>query len=221
MRRAYKILDINMDRFLESWKSENELLQNGDYYKILERARAFIRNEQIAGAVKGTAETYCGNIIPDKGHAESKKAFNEWAKHAGYRSGESLGELNTELVGILTWGDCLVVLDRSPRAPEGTIMARLKLIDPLCIKTPPKYQNKGLIDGKKVILGVAFDSNDMEVGYFVLKAGLDGSKDEHYTYFPCYEPETGRFVSALMCRPGSRFPGQVGASRCFSLRFSA
>jgi len=209
MRRTYKILDINMDRFLESCKSENELLQKGDYYKILERARAFVRNEQIANAVKITAETYCGNIIPDKGHAESKKAFNEWAKHAGHRSGESLGELNTDLVGILTWGDCLIVLDRNPRAPEGTIAARLKLIDPLCVRTPPKYQNKGLVNGKKVILGVALDANDMEVGYFVLKAGLDGSKDEHYTYFPCYEPATGRFVSALVCRPGSRFPGQA------------
>lgn len=209
MNRVYKILDINMDRFLETTKSENELLQNGDYYKILDRARAFVRNEQIANAVKITAETYCGNIIPDKGHAESKKAFNEWAKHAGYRAGESLGELNTDLVGMLTYGDCLVVLDRSPIAAEGTITARLKLIDPLCVRTPPKFQNKGIVEGKKVVLGVAFDSNDMELGYYVLRAGLDGSQDAHYTYFPCYDSETGRFIAALVCRPGSRFPGQV------------
>jgi len=209
MRRAYKILDINMDRFIATSKSENELLLNGDYYKILESARAFVRNEQIANAVKCTAETYCGNLIPVKGHSESKKAFREWAKHAGFRSGESLGELNTELVGILTWGDCLVVLDRNPRTPQGTISARVRLIDPLCVRTPPKFRNGETIGGKKVILGVALDANDMEIGYYVLKAGQDGTKDEHYEYFPCYEPETGRFVSALVCRPGSRFPGQV------------
>jgi len=66
-----------------------------------------------------------------------------------------------------------------------------------------------LVGGKKVILGVAFDSTDMEMGYYVLGAGLDGSKDEHYTYYPCYDNSTGRFVSALVCRPGSRFPGQA------------
>jgi len=209
MNNIYKILQIFLDRFSDTKKSENELLQNGSYYKILERARAFVRNEQIANAVKVTAEAYCGNIVPDKGHSESKKAFNEWAKHAGYRSGESLGELNTELVSILTYGDCLVVLDRNPRAPEGTIAARLKLIDPLALRTPPKYQNKGLVGGKKVILGVVFDSKDMEIGYYVLNAGLDGSKDEHYTYFPCYDNSTGRFVAALVCRPCSRFPNQA------------
>jgi len=172
MNHVYKILKVFMDRFFETRKSENELLQNGSYYKILERARAFVRNEQIANAVKVTAETYCGNLVPDKGHSESKKAFNEWAKHAGYRSGESLGELNTDLVSILTYGDCLIVLERRTNVPKGTITARLKLIDPLCVKTPPKYQNKGLVGGKKVILGVAFDSTDMEMGYYVLGAGL-------------------------------------------------
>ncbi|MDR2554147.1 MAG: phage portal protein [Fibromonadaceae bacterium] len=209
MRQAYKLLDTNIDRWLSTVKSENELLQNGEYSKIVAAAKAFVRNEQIANAVKVTAETYCGNITPDKGHAVSKKAFNEWAKHAGLRSGESLGELNTELVGILTWGDCLIVLDRTPYAPAGTISARVKLIDPLCVQTPPKYRNKGLVSGMKVILGVVFDVNDIEIGYFVLKAGLDGSKDEHYQYIPCYDDKTGRFVSALVCRPGSRFPGQA------------
>jgi capsid protein len=202
-------LDTNIDRWLATVKSENELLQSGEYSKIVAAAKAFVRNEQIANAVKVTAETYCGNITPDKGHAVSKKAFNEWAKHAGLRSSESLGELNTELVGVLTWGDCLVVLDRSPYAPAGTISARVKLIDPLCVCTPPKYRNKGLVSGRKVILGVAFDANDIEIGYYVLKAGFDGNKDEHYQYIPCHDDKTGRFVSALVCRPGSRFPGQA------------
>jgi len=209
MSGYFKLLDIYMDRFLDTLKSDNELLKNGDYYKILGRVKSFIRNEQIANATKDTAETYCGNIIPDKGHEESKKAFCEWAKHAGQQSGQSFGELNTEIVGVLTWGDCLVVLESDPYALPGTISARVKIIDPLCVKTPPKYLDKGLVDGKKVILGVALDKHDIEIGYYVQKAGTDGSKDADYEYLPRYEPETGRFASALIRRPGSCFPGQV------------
>jgi capsid protein len=205
----YKLLEINMDRFLDTLKSDNELLQNGDYYKILAKVISFVRNEQIANAVKDTAETYCGNIIPDKGHEESRKAFCEWAKHAGLQSGQSLGELNTEIVGVLTWGDCLVVLERDPYALPGTISARIKIINPLCVKTPPKYLGKGIVEGKKVMLGVALDKHDIEIGYYVQRAGTDGSKDADYEYLPRYEPETGRFVSALIRRPGSYFPGQA------------
>jgi capsid protein len=198
-----------MDRFLDTVKSDNELLRNGDYYKILAKAKAFVRNEQIANAVKDTAETYCGNIIPAEGHSESIAAFNEWAETAGLQSRQSLGELNTEIVSVLTWGDCLVVLGRNPYALPGTISAAVKIIDPLCVQTPPKYLNKDLVGGKKVILGVVLDENDIELGYYVRKAGTDGSKDEHYEYLPCYDSKTGRFVSALIRRPGSYFPGQT------------
>ncbi len=41
------------------------------------------------------------------------------------------------------------------------------------------------------------------------KAGTDGHSDEDYAYVPRFDPTTGRFVSQLIRRPGSTFPGQV------------
>ena len=189
---------------------ENELLKkNNSWLQMLNVSKAMIRNTPMAVALKDTMETFCGNLTPVKGNQESKRAFKEWAKNAGLQSGQSFGELNSEIVGILTWADCLVVLGSDPYALPGTISARVKIIDPHCVETPPKYRDKGLVNGMRVILGVALDKNDIEIGYYVRKAGTDGNSDSDYEFLPRYEQKTGRFVSMLVRRPCSAFPGQV------------
>jgi capsid protein len=60
----------------------------------------------------------------------------------------------------------------------------------------------------RVVLGVALDKNDIELGYFVRKAGTDGNVDSDFTYVPRYL-KSGRFYSMLVRAPGSHFPGQV------------
>jgi len=189
---------------------ENEyLLKNSSHRQMLDVSKAMVRNNPMADALKDTMETFCGNLTPVKGNQESKRAFKEWAKSAGLQSGQSFGELNSEIIGILTWADCLVVLGSDPYALPGTVSARVKIIDPHCIETPPKYKDKGLVNGMRVILGVALDKNDIEVGYYVRKAGTDGNSDSDYEFLPRYDRKTGRFVSMLVRRPCSTFPGQV------------
>ncbi|MCL2207021.1 MAG: phage portal protein [Fibromonadales bacterium] len=189
-------------------KDENELLaRSNNWIKMVSRGKNFVRNIFIATALKTTFESYCGCLTPVEGSEESRAAFNEWAKHAGLESGESLAELTAQLVGVMTWGDCLVVLGADPYAAPGTITARLKLIDPLRVETPPKYKEGKFIGGKRVVLGVVLDKHDIEIGYFVRKAGTDG-KDEDFDFLPRYD-KNGRFFSMLVRAPGSRFPGQV------------
>lgn len=191
-------------------KSENQLLErSNNWVQILSRAKNFVRNIPVANAIKNTFEVYCGCLTPVEGCEESRAAFSDWAKHAGMESGQSLAELAALLVGVMTWGDCLAVLGSDPYAPPGTVSARLKLIDPLQVETPPKYRNKGIEGNRRVVLGVALDKNDIELGYYVRKAGTDGNSDSDYQFFPRYEEKTGRFVSMLVRAPGSLLPGQV------------
>jgi capsid protein len=190
-------------------KDENELLvKSNNWVRMVSRAKNFVRNVPIATAVKITFENYCGCLTPVEGNEESRTAFNEWAKKAGMESGQSLVELTAQLVGVMTWGDCLVVLGSDPYALPGTISARLKLVDPLRVETPPQYKDKGLVGGKKVVLGVVLDKQDIEIGYYVRKAGTDGHKDSDFTFLPRYD-KNGRFFSMLVRAPGSAFPGQV------------
>ena len=195
--------------YTDGRKAENELLaKSNNHGKMLSRAKSFARNNPFAMAAKITFETYCGCLTPVEGYEESRVAFNEWAKRAGLESGQSLGELAAQLVGTMTWGDCLAVLGSDPYAPPGTVSARLKLIDPLQVETPPKYKNKDIVNGKRVVLGVVLDKHDIEIGYYVRKAGTDGNNDSDFSFLPRYD-KNGRFFSMLVRRPGSTFPGQV------------
>jgi capsid protein len=190
-------------------KDENELLvKSNNWIRMASRAKNFVRNIPIATAIKTTFENYCGCLTPVEGSEESRNAFNEWAKSAGMESGQSLVELTAQLVGVMTWADCLVVLGSDPYALPGTISARVKLVDPLQVETPPAFKDKGLVNGKRVVLGVVLDKQDIEIGYYVRKAGTDGQKDSDFTFLPRYD-KNGRFFSMLVRAPGSAFPGQV------------
>ena len=191
-------------------KSENELLEKSDnWLKIISRNKSFERNNPFANAAKNVMQVYCGCLTVVEGNQESMQAFNDWAKYAGLQSGQSFWEIYSEIVGVLTWADCLVVLGNDPYALPGTISARIKIIDPLCVETPPKYRNKGIVGGMRVVLGVALDKNDIEIGYYVRKAGTDGNSDSDYAFLPRYDKDTKRFASMLVRAPGSVLPGQL------------
>lgn len=190
---------------------ENELLKrSNNWHQIISRAKHFTRNLSVPNAIKETMVSYCGQLTPIGGTEESKRVFNAWAENADYQTGsKSLWELNSELVGVLSWGDCLVTMPSNPHALPGQISARIKLIDPMQVETPPLYKDGVLRGGRRVVLGVVLDQFDIEIGYYVRKAGTTGSSDEDYAFVPRFDPVTGRFVSQLIRRPGSTFPGQV------------
>jgi len=190
-------------------KDENELLaKSGNWHKMASRGKNFVRNVFVATAVKTTFENYCGCLTPVEGNEDARHAFNEWAKNAGLESGQSLAELAAQIIGTMTWSDCLVVLGSDPYAPPGTIAARVKIIDPMRVETPPKYKDKGLVGGQRVVLGVALDKQDIEIGYWVRKAGTDGQSDSDFEYLPRHD-KNGRFCAMLVRAPGTTFPGQV------------
>ncbi|GBU23806.1 hypothetical protein R83H12_00424 [Fibrobacteria bacterium R8-3-H12] len=211
MGSAYKasMNVFGVKHYTDGRKDENELLaRSGNWLKMASRSKSFVRNIPIASAVKTTFENYCGCLTPVEGTEEARSAFNEWAKKAGLESGQSLAELAAQLVGVMTWSDCLAVLGSDPYSPQGTVSARLKLIDPLRVETPPKYRDKNLVNGRRVVLGVALDKQDIEIGYYVRKAGTDGATDDDYEYLPRYD-KNGRFFAMLVRAPGTTFPGQV------------
>jgi capsid protein len=199
---------FGIKNFVDGRKDENELLAKGDWHKMASRGKNSVRNVFVASAVKTTFENYCGCLTPIAGHEDARHAFNEWSNHAGLESGQSLIELAAEIIGTMTWADCLVMLASDPYAPPGSIAARLKVIEPLRVETPPKYKDKGFVGGQRVVLGVALDKNDIEIGYHVRKAGTDGQKDSDFEFLPRYD-KNGRFCSMLVRAPGTRFPGQV------------
>lgn len=210
--RPYKFVApaFGPDSIVSGRVDENELLKrSNNWERMSSRSKHFARNLSIPNAIKETMVAYCGQLTPVGGTAESKRVFNTWADSAELQLGKSLREVNSDLVAVLTWSDCLVVLSQTPYAAPGAIRARVQLIDPHQVATPPRYSDGKVHGDRRVVLGCVLDTLDIEIGYYIRKSGASGDSDEDFFFLPRFDPITGRFISLLVRRPGSTFPGQL------------
>ena len=211
--RGYKAAEQNYltARPKSSRISEDEILKY-DYYNILDRSYHLHRNNSVCTAITETMIDYLAGsgLNPLASDDRAKMVWDRWNEHAHINGVDSFDDVYRAIIaGQVESGDILLTTPIDSTLSNNSVRLKVDLVSGGRVKTPPDFIKTGKDDkGNTVIMGVSF-SRGREIGYYVIKNGETGARQEDYTYLPKFDKKTGRLISYLMRRPNFRRPNQT------------
>lgn len=198
--RKYKIIPPN------SRLTEDKVLK-GDYYKILSACAHVHRNSPIAEAIMQSMLGYIApsGLTPIGPSQSCINVWNNWAFDADLSGIKNLDAIYHELVREQIMGDVLVILPAIATVYD-EVSVRLELIPGGRVKNPDNIPDGDKNEfGHYCMHGVAYDSQGVEVGYYVHRPDAE----HKVTYISKVAPDTGRLRAFLSRRPGQTRAGQT------------
>ena len=183
----------------------------GTHRKKLARVKHLLRNNFLCRSVVNAMKTHvCGNGIEPINASDPLRLaiWNGWSKLCDTTQTKNITMVLAEVVEAICAGDCLVYLRGSSKKADNRVSSFIEIVNSGRIDTPTDFikntsDNSGVnpANGNIIYCGVEYDSDNLEVGYWVIKDPCGSTTSANYVYLPRFNDVTGRFVSLLIRNP--------------------